>query len=386
MTSAYTSHVGLVFDKQGAFFIRANEPKRLWPIHESHVPAVLEIFTHRHSLADAYHAYEVVCRAQTAEDTPLSDLISQIANTMNGQAGMLLVTGKVFVCAPESMIEAYVLATQRSPGTEAENPAGIHDLTKLSQETPIVTTALQTHLHAVAVKYPALTLEEFRLLAERLLAENILTIPIGAVDFGDFRRQLPICPQFGNSRGRSIDRYYLDRFVETVRSDVKGVTLEIGGRKVNRELYNFTNVTSYLAMDLTGVDLDIVGDAHDPQAVAEASLDSVVLFNVLEHCERPWIVADNIYRWLKPGGQVFCMVPNAQRMHRVPKDYWRIFPDALDSLFARFPRRKLYVYGNPLTTLSAYYGIAANELSRDELDHYHENYPVANCIHAHKPL
>ena len=68
----------------------------------------------------------------------------------------------------------------------------------------------------------------------------------------------------------------------------------------------------------------------------------------------------------------------------MPQDYWRILPDALDSLSDRFPRRKLYVYRNPLTTLAAYYGIAAEELSREELDYHHENYPVANCIHAQK--
>jgi SAM-dependent methyltransferase len=218
----------------------------------------------------------------------------------------------------------------------------------------------------------------------RSLTERLLPVPVGAIDFGDFRRKSPFCPQFGSSRGSPVDRYYLDKFVAEIRNEVKGVTLEIGGVKSNRELYNFTNTTSYLTMDLKGEGLDIIGDAHDIKAVDEASLDTVVLFNVLEHCERPWVVVDNIYQWLKPRGQVFCMVPNAQRAHRLPQDYWRIFPDAMNSLFARFPQRKLYVYGNPLTTLAAYYGIAAEELSREELDYHHENYPVANCIHAQK--
>jgi hypothetical protein len=95
-------------------------------------------------------------------------------------------------------------------------------------------------------------------------------------------------------------------------------------------------------------------------------------------------VVENIYRWLKPNGQVVCMVPNAQRVHRVPFDYWRILPDALNSIFSRFPKRKLHVYGNPVTVTASYYGIASEEFSREELDYYYENYPVANCIHAQK--
>jgi SAM-dependent methyltransferase len=257
----------------------------------------------------------------------------------------------------------------------------------MSKNMPLVAAALQRQLRPATGEYPALTPEEFRSLAERLTAERLLTVPIGGIDFGDFKREEPFCPQYGNLRGTAIDRYYLNKFVAEIRSEVKGITLEIGGSKANRELYNFTNTTSYLTMDvIKGEGLDIVADAHDPKAVDEASLDSIVLFNVLEHCERPWVVVDNIYQWLKPSGQVFCLVPNAQRVHRYPRDYWRILPDAMNSLFARFPKRKLYVYGNPLTTLAAYYGIASDELSHEELDYYNENYPVANCIHAQKAV
>jgi len=383
MTSAYTSHVGLMFNRQGAFSISASDPAQLRRVNEPHVPGVLEIFTHHHSLADAYSAYEMARQTRAASLTTLSNLMAEM---VSGQAALLLVKQKVFVCAPnDSLMQAYMLVTDpyTSPETRAET-SGIRDLTAMSKTMPLLAAAIQTHLRGADGEYPALTLEEFRLLAERLAAETLLTVPIGAIDFGDFKRKLPFCPQFGHFRGNPVDRYYLDRFIEQIRNEVKGVTLEIGGSKGNRELYGLTNTTSYLTMDLNGEGLDIIGDAHDTQAVEEASLDTVLLFNVLEHCERPWVVVDNIYQWLKPRGQVFCMVPNAQRVHRVPQDYWRILPDAMTSLFARFGRRKLYVYGNPLTTLAAYYGIAAEELSREELDHYHENYPVANCIHAQK--
>lgn len=382
MASSYTSHVGLIFNQQGAFFVSASDPSQLLKVHEPHVPGVLEIFTHYHSLADAHRAYETA-RQTRAECLPtLSNLMAEM---VSGQAALLLVKQKVLICASESIIPAYMLVTNphTSPTNGAKIP-GMRDLTTMSKSMPLIAAALQTYFRPADADYPALTLQDFHSLAERLTADNLLTVSVGAIDFGDLKRKLPFCPQFGHFRGTPIDRYYLDKFVAEIRSEVKATTLEIGGSKRNRELYKFTNATSYLAMDLAGSELDITGDAHDPEVIEEGSLDTIVLFNVLEHCERPWIVVDNLYRWLKPQGQVFCMVPNAQRVHRVPQDYWRIFPDALNSLFARFPRRKLYVYGNPLTTLAAYYGIAAEELSPEELDYYHPNYPVANCIHAEK--
>ena len=381
MQSAFESHVGLVFNQKGAFFVSAGDPSQ-WRILDPHVPVVLEIFTHHHSLADAHRVYEATRGMRAEYLTTLSQLLSQM---VGGQAAMLLIKQKVLVCASDALAQAFMLLTDghASPHLDAK-ASGIRDLTTMSKSMPFVAAALQKQFH-VAGDYPALTLEEFRALTEQLTAERLLTVPIGGIDFGDFKREEPFCPRFGNLRGTAIDRYYLNKFVAEIRNEVKGVTLEIGGSKANRELYKFTNATSYLTMDLMeGADLDVVGDAHDPRAVDNASLDSVVLFNVLEHCERPWVVVDNIYQWLKPRGQVFCLVPNAQRVHRYPKDYWRILPDAMDSLFARFPQRKLYVYGNPLTTLAAYYGIASDELTQEELDYYNDNYPVANCIHAQK--
>lgn|GEM_PF-881130 len=383
MQSSYASHVALVFNKQGAFFVSDGDPSQ-WRILEPHVPIVLEIFTHHHSLADAHRVYETTRQMRAEYLTTLSQLLSQM---ISGQAAMLLIKQKVLVCGSDALAQAFMLLTDTHlAGQFGAKTSGIRDLTTMSKSMPLVAAALQKQLRSSVGEYPPLTLEEFRSLVERLTAERLLTVPIGGIDFGDFKREEPFCPRYGNLRGTAIDRYYLNKFVAEIRNKVTGVTLEIGGSKANRELYNFSKTTSYLTMDLQSEDSDIVADAHDPRAVDEASLDSVVLFNVLEHCEKPWVVVDNIYHWLKPCGQVFCLVPNAQRVHRYPRDYWRILPDAMDSLFACFPQRKIYAYGNPLTTLAAYYGIASDELSQEELDYYHENYPVANCIHAQKAV
>lgn len=382
MTSSYTSQAGLIFNNQEVFFVSASDLNQIKRIQEPHVPGVLEIFTHNHSLAEAHRAYQT---ARQTRSTSVSTFSNLIAEMVSAHAALLLVNQKVFVCAAHLLPKAYALMIDphSSPQTVAKIP-GIRDLTTMSKTMPFVAAALQTHFRAANAEYPPLTFEQFRSLAERLSAEALLTVPIGAIDFGDFKRQIPFCPQFGNLRGIPIDRYYLDKFIEAIHNEISGVTLEIAGDKANPERFKLTNVTSYVTLNLEGKDADIIGDAHDPKAVDKGSLDTVLLFNVLEHCERPWVVVENIYNWLKPGGQVFCMVPSAQRVHRQPQDYWRIFPDAMNSLFVRFPRRKLYVYGNPLTTLAAYYGIAHEELSREELDYYHEDYPVANCIHAQK--
>jgi SAM-dependent methyltransferase len=205
----------------------------------------------------------------------------------------------------------------------------------------------------------------------------------GSLDWGDLRRLVPLCPRFGFSRGTPIDRYYLDRFVERIRPEVTGDVVELGGRDSNRESYGLIGATRYRGLDQRArSSVSLAGDAHDSSILPERSLDAVLAFNVLEHCHSPWLVAENMGRWLRPGGKAFCMVPSAQRLHRMAEDYWRPLPAALPLLFTGFSATRLEVFGNPLTTLAALLGIAVEELSQRELDATHPDYPVASCIVA----
>lgn len=217
------------------------------------------------------------------------------------------------------------------------------------------------------------------------LEEGGFLLPdVGSINWGDLRRPQPLCQFFGFMRGTPIDRYYLDRFVESIQAEVCGTTLEIGGEKANQESYGFKHATEYRVLDLPGWSDDIVGDATDPEAVADNSFDSIVIFNVLEHCEYPQVVVDNIYKWLKPGGRVFAMVPCAQRIHPTPRDYWRPMPDGLRLMFKAFQEQQVTTYGNVTTVIASFHGVAVEELTTGEMDFAHPDYPVIACIVARK--
>ena len=53
-------------------------------------------------------------------------------------------------------------------------------------------------------------------------------------DWGGLRRLEPVSREFGYDRGLPIDRYYIERFLETHRLDVTGRTLEIGDDEYTR--------------------------------------------------------------------------------------------------------------------------------------------------------
>jgi len=220
---------------------------------------------------------------------------------------------------------------------------------------------------------------------ERLAALGQIAPPKGGVNWGHFKRRLPICPAFGFSRGTPIDRYYLGRFIEAVRPEVQGDVVEVGGTSSNLQMYDFNNARTYRGFDLFArAGVELVGDAHDAAAVPECSLDTIIAFNVLEHCAEPWEVVNSFHRWLRPGGKALCMVPSIQRVHRFPKDYWRPLPSGLEQLFETWSDRKLYIYGNFASTLGAISGLCAEELDKTEIDFAHPDYPVASCMIATK--
>ncbi|HLO88892.1 MAG TPA: hypothetical protein VK203_28345 [Nostocaceae cyanobacterium] len=53
-------------------------------------------------------------------------------------------------------------------------------------------------------------------------------------------------------------------------------------------------------------------------------------------------------------------------------------------MFRNFSQEKLYIYGNPTTAIASYHGIAQEELTTEELDAFHPDYPVVTCIVAQK--
>jgi SAM-dependent methyltransferase len=355
---------------------------------------MLELFVHHKDIADAHQVYSELTEALRSDRAPkLAEIkIPQPAPTL------LLIHDSVVICPASSASEARKLTNLRNKANwgitstfsservrSAMREVGAMDLTIVSRRTPLVGNAVASSFSLRAWPDSGLNVDEFSVRAESLARNGLLSIPFREVHLGDFGLAHPLCPDYGFSRGTPIDRFYLSQFVGEVRDRIVGSTLEVGGRTHNRKLYGLTATTEYVTMDVAaGSNADIEADVHNPLVCPARRFDSIIIFNVLEHCKEPWTVVDNIHRWLKPGGRVFCVVPNAQRIHRGPQDYWRILPDAMRSLFRRFATTTVKGYGNLLTSNASMCGISAEELRSEILNMVDERYPVMLSVVASK--
>lgn len=122
----------------------------------------------------------------------------------------------------------------------------------------------------------------------------------------------------------------VNRFIDTrdvvshfVPLYAKGKTLDVGGGSSKyREIITKT-VSDYLVSDLYGeLGVDVVTDARK-MSFPDASFDTIVSFQVLEHIDDTTAAVREMYRVLKRGGCVIATAPFLGAEHGHPSDYHR---------------------------------------------------------------
>lgn len=93
--------------------------------------------------------------------------------------------------------------------------------------------------------------------------------------------------------------------------------------------------------DLINVDfhpyeeVDIVADITD-LPVADGTIDFIINIAVLEHVEKAHMVVREMFRILKPGGEVLCYVPFIVPFHGAPQDFHRWTMLGMKNLFSNY--------------------------------------------------
>lgn len=128
------------------------------------------------------------------------------------------------------------------------------------------------------------------------------------------------------------DRTLLLRQIERLAPTLQGDLLDIGAGECRRYAALFKHVKSYRTLDPNAQwNPDIVGSA-EAIPLPDASVDSVLSTQVLEHVPHPWIVIQEMFRVLRPGGHVLLTIPQVNELHEEPHDYFRYTSYGLQSL------------------------------------------------------
>lgn len=112
---------------------------------------------------------------------------------------------------------------------------------------------------------------------------------------------------------------------------LRGKSVDIGGghHPDYFDYFEQAQGTKIEALDasLTGIDFE-----KDALPYADASVDTVICANVLEHIFNYQHLANEMRRILKPNGQLIGFVPFLQQYHPDPNDYFRYTRTALERI------------------------------------------------------
>lgn len=216
----------------------------------------------------------------------------------------------------------------------------------------------------------------------------------GSVEFGMLRRTTPISRVFGYDRGMPIDRYYIESFLARHRLDIRGRVLEIGDPYYTKK-FGGDRVTASDALHYVpgSPDATIIADLTCADAIPSNTFDCIILTQTLQMIFDFRAAMRHIHRILKPGGVLLMTSGNISRIARREGtdpwgEYWHFTSQSLRRIFIDFfpeGNTTITVYGNVFSAAAFLYGLAAEELHRNELDNSDPDFEVLNAVRAVKP-
>jgi SAM-dependent methyltransferase len=207
---------------------------------------------------------------------------------------------------------------------------------------------------------------------------------------GTLRRVTPLSRRWGEDRGTPVDRWYIERFLDAHRADIRGRVLEVKDGGYTRRFGHDVTALDVLDIYAANPEATIVADLTAADGIPASSYDCFLLTQTLQFIGEPRLALQHAHRILRPGGVLLATVPTVSRVIRefdYLEDYWRFTTSACRALFAeRFGATAIDVRGrgNVLVSIAFLAGLAAEELRRRELETDDPDFPLLVTIRAVK--
>jgi len=215
----------------------------------------------------------------------------------------------------------------------------------------------------------------------------------------------PISRVFGFDRGTPIDRYYIERFLDQNKSDIRGRVMEVGSASYTKR-FGGTRVNQIDVLHATpgNPHATLVGDLATGAGIPDDRYNCIVLTQVLPFVFDIFGAVKTCHRALRPGGVVLATVPGISQISRYDMDRWGDFWRFTDlsarrlfqGAFAKDAGQAgsagsggsggvdVQTAGNVSVANSFLQGMALEEIPPDQLDVIDPDYQLIITIRARK--
>ena len=211
-----------------------------------------------------------------------------------------------------------------------------------------------------------------------------------SINWGDLRRVEPISAVWGIDRGLPVDRYYINHFLEKNRRDIRGRVLEVKDPGYTQAYGSMVECTDVVDIAQDNPSATLISDLSARGSLPEAKYDCFILTQTLHIIYEIRNVIENAYRTLRPGGVLLTTLPCVSRIDYesgLEQDQWRFTPASARRLFEDIfgvAQVSIESHGNVLTCSSFLMGLAAADLTAEELNHHDPYFPLLICVRAVK--
>lgn len=209
------------------------------------------------------------------------------------------------------------------------------------------------------------------------------------VSFGDVSHVTPASSRFGDDRGRPIDRYYIEAFLQRNAHAIRGDVMEVGGSTYTRRFGSALRSVQVLHATDERPDATLVGDLTRAETLPDQAVDCLICTQTLGFIFDVASAVEGIHRLLRPGGTVLVTVGGISQISRYDMDrwgdYWRFTDASLRRLFEPVFGRDVDIstFGNVAASIAFLQGIAVEDLPDPQiLDTVDRDYQLIACVRA----
>lgn len=208
---------------------------------------------------------------------------------------------------------------------------------------------------------------------------------------GDLTRTRPLCTNYGFSRGKPVDRFYIEQFMEAHSSRIQGRVLEVLNNNYTRK-YGREKVTRSDILDINRANPNatIYDDLRSLTSIGDRSFDCIILTQTLHLIDDDDGALRQLYRILKPGGTFLLTVPCISRVPHTETDgAWNRFytERGIHYMLTRHFAPSTFsvnVYGNLPVATAFLHGLAVEDLDKSLFRFGDPDYPLIIAAAATK--
>lgn len=201
----------------------------------------------------------------------------------------------------------------------------------------------------------------------------------------------PVSRKFGLERGKAIDRYYIERFLEKNKKLIQGDCIEIAENTYTLR-YGESRITNSYVLHVNGWGSNAIkGNLETGEGILENQYDCAIITQTLMFIFDIRKTAENIYKMLKVGGNALITVAGISQISRYDADLWGSYygfhGDAMRALFEPIFGRenvRVEIYGNVKTAVALLCGLCQEDLQGEDFTYNDGDYPLIVTALLHK--